>query len=119
MLLLKRQATNKIVTSLSQVVTGLADYYLFSFFHQQKREYFNFFMPISESNIRYEIFLLSLPETVDLPKGNYTYSIYESVDEEPTTEGKFLLYSGKAEVLTDFQEGEFYVVNSTNQILYA
>jgi|TARA_R110000744_G_scaffold143316_1_gene255163 hypothetical protein len=55
---------------------------------------------------------------MDLPKGNFIFSIYESEDQTTTTEGKNLLIKGKAEVVTDFPIGDYYTVNTTNNINY-
>lgn len=46
------------------------------------------------------------------------FKVYESVDEEPTTEGKNVLLFGKAEVVTEFTEGEFYTINTTDNVNY-
>jgi hypothetical protein len=119
MLLLKQSESQKIAIALNQLVTIETPNYLFSFFHQQKREYFNFFLePITTSN-RYNLFLLSLPTDIDLPKGNYMFNVYESVDQLPITDGKNILIKGKAEVITDFPNGTYYTVNTINNILYA
>tara|TARA_R110000764_G_scaffold82328_1_gene162543 strand:+ start:2279 stop:2509 length:231 start_codon:yes stop_codon:yes gene_type:complete len=71
----------------------------------------------SSSN-RFDLFFLSLPTDMDLPKGNFIFSIYESEDQTTTTEGKNLLIKGKAEVVTDFPIGDYYTVNTTNNINY-
>lgn len=118
MLLLKQNDQNKIAVSLSQLVTIANPNFLFSFFHQQKREYFNFYLTAQSSSNRFDLFLLSLPTDVDLPKGNFIFSIYESADDTTTTEGKNLLIKGKAEVVTDFPIGDYYTVNTTNNINY-
>lgn len=118
MLLLKQNEINKVVISLSQLITNQDYNILFSFFHQQKREYFNFYLTAESSTNRFDLFLLTLPEDMDLPKGNYLLSIYESEDETTTTEGKTMLIKGKAEVVTDFPEGEYYTVNTINTINY-
>lgn len=118
MLLLKQSESQKIAIALKQLVTITTPNYLFSFFHQQKREYFNFFLdPITTSN-RFDLFLLSLPTDIDLPKGNYMFNVYESVDQLPITDGKNILVKGKAEVVTEFPSGTYYTVNTTNNILY-
>ena len=118
MLLLKQSESNKIALSLSQLVTIANPNFLFSFFHQQKREYFNFYLTAQSSSNRFDLFLLSLPTDMDLPKGNFIFSIYESEDNTITTEGKNLLIKGKAEVVTDFPSGDYYTVNTTNNINY-
>lgn len=118
MLLLKQSESNKIALSLSQLVTIANPNFLFSFFHQQKREYFNFYLTAQSSSNRFDLFLLSLPTDVDLPKGNFIFSVYESADDTTTTEGKNLLIKGKAEVVTVFPSGEYYTVNTTNNINY-
>lgn len=118
MLLLKQNDQNKIAVSLSQLVTIANPNFLFSFFHQQKREYFNFYLTAQSSSNRFDLFLLSLPTDMDLPKGNFIFSIYESEDNTITTEGKNLLIKGKAEVVTDFPAGDYYTVNTTNNINY-
>ncbi len=118
MLLLKQNETNKIAVSLSQLVTIQNPNYLFSFFHQQKREYFNFYLTAESSTNRFNLFSLTLPNDVDLPKGNFLFSIYESEDEETTTEGKTMLIKGKAEVVTEFPDGDYYTVNTINTINY-
>ena len=118
MLLLKQSETNKVVISLSQLVTIANPNFLFSFLHQQKREYFNFYLTAESRSDRFDLFLLNLPEDVDLPKGNFMYSIYESEDETTTTDGKTLLVKGKAEVVTDFPEGDYYTNNTINSINY-
>lgn len=118
MLLLKRNEINKIAVSLSQLVTIQNPNFLFSFFHQQKREYFNFYLTAESRSNRFDLFLLTLPTDVDLPKGNYIFSIYESEDETTTTEGKTMLIKGKAEVVTEFPEGTYYTINTTNTINY-
>ena len=118
MLLLKQNQSQKLALALSQLVTIQTPKFLFSFFHQQKREYFNFFLePISTSN-RFDLFLLSLPTDIDLPRGNFMFKVYESVDEEPNTDGKNVLLYGKAEVVTEFTEGEFYTINTTDNVNY-
>ena len=118
MLLLKQSEINKIAVSLSQLVTIANPNFLFSFFHQQKREYFNFYLTAESRSNRFDLFLLTLPTDVDLPKGNYIFSIYESEDETTTTEGKTMLIKGKAEVVTEFPEGTYYTINTTNTINY-
>lgn len=118
MLLLKQSEQNKIAVSLSQIVTIQNPNFLFSFFHQQKREYFNLYLTADSSTNRFDLFLLTLPEDVDLPKGNYLLSIYESDDDTTTTEGKTMLIKGKAEVVTEFPEGDYYTVNTINTINY-
>ncbi len=118
MLLLKQSEQNKIAVSLKQIVTIANPNFLFSFFHQQKREYFNFYLTAQSSSNRFDLFLLSLPTDVDLPKGNFIFSIYESSDDTTTTEGKNLLIKGKAEVVTDFPDGEYYTINTINTINY-
>ena len=118
MLLLKQNEINKIAVSLSQLVTIQNPNFLFSFFHQQKREYFNFYLTAESRSNRFDLFLLTLPTDVDLPKGNFIFSIYESEDETTTTEGKTLLIKGKAEVVTEFPEGTYYTINTTNKINY-
>lgn len=118
MLLLKQNEINKIAVSLSQLVTIQNPNFLFSFFHQQKREYFNFYLTAESRSNRFDLFLLTLPTDVDLPKGNYIFSIYESEDETTTTEGKTMLIKGKAEVVTKFPEGTYYTINTTNTINY-
>lgn len=118
MLLLKQNEINKIAVSLSKLVTIANPNFLFSFFHQQKREYFNFYLTAESRSNRFDLFLLTLPTDVDLPKGNYIFSIYESEDETTTTEGKTMLIKGKAEVVTEFPEGTYYTINTTNTINY-
>lgn len=118
MLLLKLNETNKIAVSLSQLVTIANPNFLFSFFHQQKREFFNFYLTAESSTNRFNLFLLTLPTDVDLPKGNYIFSIYESEDETTTIEGKTMLIKGKAEVVTEFPDGNYYTINTTNTINY-
>ena len=118
MLLLKQNEINKIAVSLSQLVTIQNPNFLFSFFHQQKREYFNFYLTAESRSNRFDLFLLNLPTDVDLPKGNFIFSIYESEDETTTTEGKTMLIKGKAEVVTEFPEGTYYTINTTNKINY-
>lgn len=118
MLLLKQNEINKIAVSLSQLVTIANPNFLFSFFHQQKREYFYFYLTAESRSNRFDLFLLTLPTDVDLPKGNFIFSIYESEDETTTTEGKTLLIKGKAEVVTEFPEGTYYTINTTNKINY-
>ena len=75
-------------------------------------------MTAQSSSNRFDLFLLSLPTDVDLPKGNFIFSIYESSDDTTTTEGKNLLIKGKAEVVTDFPDGEYYTINTINTINY-
>ena len=118
MLLLKQSEANKIVLSLQQLVTITNPNYLFSFFHQQKREYFNFYLTAQSVSNRFDLFLLSLPSDADLPKGNFLYYVYESEDATITTEGKNLLAQGKAEVVTEFPVGDYYTINTTNSINY-
>jgi len=118
MLLLKQNQSQKLALALSQLVTIQEPKFLFSFFHQQKREFYNFFLEPITTSSRFDLFLLSLPTDVNLPKGNYMFKVYESVDEEPTIEGKNVLLYGKAEVVTEFPEGKIYTVNTTNNILY-
>ena len=118
MLLLKQNDQNKIAVSLKQIVTIANPNFLFSFFHQQKREYFNFYLTAESSTNRFDLFLLTLPTDVDLPKGNFIFSIHESEDETITAEGKTMLIKGKAEVVTEFPVGDYYTVNTTNTINY-
>ena len=118
MLLLKQSESNKIVLSLKQLVTIASPNYLFSFFHQQKREYFNFYLTAESSSNRFDLFLLSLPSNANLPKGNFMYYVYESEDTIITTVGKNLLTQGKAEVVTVFPDGDYYTINTINSINY-
>lgn len=118
MLLLNQESQNKIVLSLSQLVTISSPNYLFSFFHQQKREYFNFYLEAVSSSDRFDLFSLSLPSDIDLPKGNYMYTVYESEDTIISTDNKNILAVGKSEVLTEFPEGDYFTVNTINNINY-
>lgn len=118
MLLLQRENENKIVISLNQLTTITNPNYLFSFFHQQKRKYFNIYLTPVSSSDRYDLFSITLPTDLDLVKGNYIFSVYESDDLETSTDGKTLLIKGKAEVITTFPEDSFYTINTINKINY-
>lgn len=85
-------------------------FYLWRFVNDQTRkEWLLYLTNELQANSRADRFILLLPDDIpDFETGDYHYYVYESADEVLNIDGKNLLATGRADVLTEFAEDTTY-----------
>lgn len=95
-------------------------FYLFRFYNIQKNEnYLIYLSKLNATSERYDLFSIDLPNDLDLPTGNYLYTIYQSVDDVNFHYKDMpILEEGRVEVVKEFPSTPSFVYTKIDQINY-
>lgn len=119
MILLEKNATNKIAITAKEITTISNPNYLFCFFNEQTRgKEFIYLSKINIESNRFDEYSLTLPSDLDLKSGDYIYSVYESSDLVLNPTNKRLLETGKMRVYKSFPSGFSYTSNTVDTVNY-
>ena len=90
--------------------------YLFDFYSQERDKHFLIYLDILNDSSRIDLFNITFPEDLDLPSGEFLYTVYESSDLNLSIEDKNQLETGRFLMVKEFPEGNFYTFNTENQV---
>lgn len=110
MIYLNRNSENIIGVTATEKATLESFFYLFRFFDVENNK--NYLVQLDRDNPtsnRWDKFIVTLPDTIDLPAGKYHYFVYQSeIDGSLEWEGLLELENGKLEVpVEDLNETKF------------